>query len=157
VSHYEGEAAMLLQATAERCLQPAGTLYPLTVHGSIINYRPMLQAIVHDLKQQVPVETIAFTVHASLAALPAQLAHMHRANAIACSGGVWQNSLLADMLLDAAQHKFPLHFHRQLSPNDECIAYGQLAWYNIQRLKDEQGPEKPTEQTNFSATTEFTT
>lgn len=157
VSHYEGEAAMLLQATAERCHQPSGSLYPLTVHGSIIDWKPMLRAIVHDLKRQVPVETIAYTVHASLAALPAQLADLHQATAIACSGGVWQNSLLADMLVDSVQGKFPLHFHRQLSPNDECIAYGQLAWYNIQCLKDEQGPEKPKERTNFSATTEFTT
>jgi hydrogenase maturation protein HypF len=157
VSNYEGEAAMLLQATAERCLQPTGTLYPLTVNDSVINWKPMLRAIVHDLKQEVPIETIAYAVHASLAAIPAQLAEMHRASAIACSGGVWQNSLLADMLVDAAQSKYPPHFHRQFSPNDECIAYGQLAWYNIQRLKDEQGSIKPKEQTNFSATTEFTT
>ena len=51
---------------------------------------------------------------------------------MAFSGGVFQNALLVDFIIELLQHKKQLFFHQQLSPNDECIGFGQLAWYNIQ-------------------------
>ena len=48
------------------------------------------------------------------------------------SGGVFQNALLSDMIPDVMKEKKQFYFHQQLSPNDECIGFGQLAYYFIQ-------------------------
>jgi hydrogenase maturation protein HypF len=49
---------------------------------------------------------------------------------LAFSGSVFQNALLTDLILEQLQQKRELFFHQQLSPNDECISLGQLAWYS---------------------------
>jgi hydrogenase maturation protein HypF len=40
-----------------------------------------------------------------------------------------QNGLLVDMIIDQMGSKYRLYFHKDLSPNDECISFGQLAGY----------------------------
>ena len=37
---------------------------------------------------------------------------------------------------------FELYFHRQLSPNDENIAFGQLVWYDLQQRLEKTKSEK---------------
>ena len=48
---------------------------------------------------------------------------------IALSGGVFQNSTLVDMLIELAPKEIKLYFHKDLSPNDENISFGQLMYY----------------------------
>ncbi len=134
ISQYEGHAAMLLQALAETYDGDTAP-YPLPVEGSTVQWKPMLQQIVADLDKGVSKAQIARAVHLTLARLPIELARQHQADAIAVSGGVWQNSLLTDMLIDAAGQEVELFFHRQLPPNDECISFGQLAWFSAQQMK----------------------
>ena len=50
---------------------------------------------------------------------------------LAFSGGVFQNALLTDMIRAQAGDDHELLFHDQLSPNDENIAFGQLALYQL--------------------------
>ena len=50
------------------------------------------------------------------------------AKKIAFSGGVFQNAFLIDLVTILLHDEFELYFHRQLSPNDECIGFGQLAY-----------------------------
>ena len=50
---------------------------------------------------------------------------------LAFSGGVFQNALLVDLLIQQLAAKKHLYFHQQLSSNDECIGFGQLACYQI--------------------------
>jgi hydrogenase maturation factor HypF (carbamoyltransferase family) len=47
---------------------------------------------------------------------------------VACSGGVFQNKLLVDLLIQDCPADRTLHFHRELPPNDENLAFGQLAY-----------------------------
>ena len=49
---------------------------------------------------------------------------------IAFSGGVFQNSLLVQ-LIQTQLIDYQLFFHKELSPNDENISFGQLAHYHI--------------------------
>jgi hydrogenase maturation protein HypF len=49
---------------------------------------------------------------------------------IGCSGGVFQNSLLVDMMQLSLGEKYPLYLHQHLSPNDENISFGQLVYYD---------------------------
>ena len=45
------------------------------------------------------------------------------------SGGVFQNSLLGDLIYKTLNEKYSIYFHKELSPNDECIPFGQLIAY----------------------------
>ncbi|MDV7395338.1 hypothetical protein RZS08_28380, partial [Arthrospira platensis SPKY1] len=69
---------------------------------------------------------IAAKFHWSLACAIRPVAEAAGARRVAFSGGVWQNALLVDMAALALGPDFELLFHRELSPNDECIAFGQL-------------------------------
>jgi hydrogenase maturation protein HypF len=134
VSRYEGHAAMLLQAAAEKCVT-ATSAYPMPLADDRIQWQPMVDAIIEDLKAGTPTDTIANAVHQSLAQLAIQLAELHHTKQLVVSGGVWQNALLVDLTIDAAKEAGKtIHFHRQVSPNDECIALGQLALYAIKQL-----------------------
>jgi hydrogenase maturation protein HypF len=55
---------------------------------------------------------------------------------LAFSGGVFQNALLVDLLQLHLDNNFQLYFNKEVSPNDENIALGQLAYYQI-TTKDE--------------------
>jgi hydrogenase maturation protein HypF len=50
---------------------------------------------------------------------------------VACSGGVFQNGLLVDLISDRLGRDHRVLFHKQLSPNDESIAMGQLMLHQI--------------------------
>jgi hydrogenase maturation protein HypF len=45
---------------------------------------------------------------------------------LAFSGGVFQNAVLVDLLIHHLSKDFTLFFHKELSPNDENIAFGQM-------------------------------
>ena len=51
-------------------------------------------------------------------------------NKIAFSGGVFQNSLLVDLVIKFMGNEFDLFFHNEFSPNDEGIPFGQLMYYS---------------------------
>ncbi|HSR40256.1 MAG TPA: carbamoyltransferase HypF, partial [Phnomibacter sp.] len=76
VSRYEGHAAMLLQAAAEKCVT-AASAYPMPIADDRIQWQPMVDAIIEDLKAGTPTETIAKAVHQSLAQLAIQLGELH--------------------------------------------------------------------------------
>ncbi|MBK8087870.1 MAG: hypothetical protein IPK31_07945 [Chitinophagaceae bacterium] len=47
-----------------------------------------------------------------------------------------QNALLVDLLTDRLKENYELFFHQQLSPNDECISFGQLAFVHFSSVKN---------------------
>jgi len=126
---YEGEATMQLQSLAESAI-PIDEYYDLDF-DNVIHWQPMLQQVVHDVNTGVDKATIAYKVHLSLAKLVKHIAATTGILKIAFSGGVFQNSLLVDMLMTELS-EYDLYFHQQLSPNDECISFGQLAYEYVQ-------------------------
>lgn len=135
VSNYEGEAAMLLQAMAEKGNTDEATLYTMQLEDGTIKWQPMVEAIIKDLQKNVSVSNIALSVHKSLANLIIQIADYFTLPSIACSGGVMQNALLIDLIKEQVNNNnYTLYLHQQLSPNDESISYGQLAWYHAKQI-----------------------
>ena len=63
-----------------------------------------------------------------------QVSDIFDINDLAFSGGVFQNALLTEMITEQLSVNKRVHFHRQLSPNDECIALGQLAMHEINNM-----------------------
>ncbi len=133
---YEGEAAMKLEALALQCKHPRTETYEFSLSGNKIEWQKMTGQLMSDLKQQVPKENIAYKVHLSLAKLVEQIAINANVKKIAFSGGVMQNALLVDLLADRLKENYELFFHQQLSPNDENISFGQLAFVHFSSVKN---------------------
>jgi hydrogenase maturation protein HypF len=89
----------------------------------------MTDAIISDKANNIARSRIAWKVFVSLAKAIQQMAFCFDTRKIAFSGGVFQNALLVDLIHQLMNENYELYFHQQLSPNDECIAYGQLAHY----------------------------
>ena len=91
----------------------------------------MLLQIKADVVAGLPKNLIAFKFHLSLIKLIKTIAVQEGVQRIAFSGGVWQNSLLVDLAL-AELRDYLLFFHQEVSPNDEGIALGQVAIFELQ-------------------------
>lgn len=82
-----------------------------------------------DIKAGADKEIVICNFLFTLAHLILDLAAKNNMRAIALSGGVFQNTVLLDMLIELAEPQYKLFFNRNLSPNDENIAFGQLSYY----------------------------
>ncbi|MGF7214716.1 hydrogenase maturation protein HypF [Spirosoma lacussanchae] len=134
---YEGEAALLLEEQAGRYVRQYGfraarSYLPVSWAGPTVPTRSIIGGVIADVLAGKPTAAIAARFHATLVATVSAVARCEGVHQLAFSGGVFQNALLVDWLrydLDAA---YQLYFHRQLSPNDECISFGQLIRSTLQ-------------------------
>lgn len=134
-NHYEGEAAMKLEAAARQCEEGHHDHYPLPFNQNRIDWTPMLHELLQERNAGRPVPSIARKVFNSLARLIGQVALKAGVRKIAISGGVFQNALLVDLVHEWLGADHELYFHRQLSPNDECIGFGQLACHQLEQYR----------------------
>lgn len=127
---YEGEAAMKLEALAKQYDQQGYDYYSMPLIDGKWYWQQLLEELIEDWLQKEMPAAIAWKFFNSLAKAIAEAAHQLSIDDLAFSGGVFQNALLTDLIIQQLQHKRRLHFHQQLSPNDECIGFGQLAWWH---------------------------
>lgn len=144
VMRFEGEAAMQLEVLAASCTAANVKGYPVQVFKNIVRWQQLLSCVCNDAQQGVDKALIALKVHLTLVEMVDRVAWQAGVQHIACSGGVFQNALLVDLLHTKLGHKYVLHFHRQLSPNDENIPLGQLAW--LQLNENRQGQPEVNQQ-----------
>lgn len=85
--------------------------------------------IITARKKNVGIEIIALNFHYTLVKCIEKVANFSKAKELAFSGGVFQNSVLIDLIVDHLKPKYKLHFHKIVSPNDENISFGQLNYY----------------------------
>jgi hydrogenase maturation protein HypF len=102
---------------------------------------PLIRAIVNDLQQKIPVSHIAGRFHYSLAEMLAQACMQVGAQTelrvVALSGGVFQNQLLLELLIERLEAMgFQVYINRLVPPNDGGISLGQLAIAASRLLKD---------------------
>ncbi len=132
---YEGQAAMYLQVLAENYVLEKGFIrddsyFDAGLPGDSISTAVLIQGIMLDLKKGKSKNYIAAKFHYSLVSvidLVAQQAHVEK---ICYSGGVFQNSLLVDWMQKVLGNKYDLYFHKNLSPNDENISFGQFVYHD---------------------------
>ena len=84
------------------------------------------QNIVDDLLRGVDKQLIAVKFHLTLVDYIKLVAEKFNAKKLAFSGGVFQNALLVDLIIEKLQPDYQLYFHKEFSPNDEGIAFGQI-------------------------------
>jgi len=135
---YQGEAASLLEVKAREYFTKADyrldigsylqdcdstQLYPQTV----------LDKIIEDMISNIPISKIAAKFHLTLVHWIRAVALAQNCEKIGFSGGVFQNSLLVDLIIISLRKEFELLFHQDLSPNDENISFGQLIYASIRK------------------------
>ena len=129
---YEAQAAIDLEiaATAGTQLDPYHFSLHSTADGSDVDPRPVIRAIVEDLRTGSAVADIALTFHLAVAELVVAVAHRIRSdralNTVALTGGVFQNSLLTVACVDRLEDAgFVVLTHHLVPPNDGGLALGQ--------------------------------
>lgn len=125
---YEGQAAMQLEAVAASATYRSSELYPISFRNNIISWEPMMEAILNDVKRKEPIPVVAYRFFRTLASLVPRMSEYYEVEKVALSGGVFQNRLLIE-LINEMMDKKRLLYNRQVSPNDENIAFGQIGWY----------------------------
>ena len=130
---FEAQAAIDLEVAAE-----GGTLLPGYQFGLgqaeatalVIEPGPLLQRIIADLKQEVPMSDIAFSFHQAIADMIVQIALGERLRrgleTTVLTGGVFQNALLVTLCADSlAKEGFEVLTHSLVPPNDGGLSLGQ--------------------------------
>ena len=143
VVSYEAQAAMELEALAAG--EGTGQAYPFAVmlqpapspqrgEGAswLIDWRPMLEALLADIRAGAPPAQMSARFHAGLAravaCATAQVAAQTGLRTVALSGGCFQNRLLlAGMRRALEAAGLEVLVHRQAPANDGGVALGQAA------------------------------
>lgn len=119
---YEAEAAILLENIADK--SERGSYY----FGDPWDAGPAITAIFRDLGRGISPARISMRFHRGLAEHLAILAARYSEGLpIVLSGGVFQNALLTELLLnELGTLRLPVFMHRLVPPNDGGLALGQL-------------------------------
>lgn len=130
---YEAEAAVALEALALEAKDSA-RIYEFAWIGSgpaEIDPAPVLEGVVEDLRRGREPAEIAAAFHRGVAKLvfdlSRELCEAHGCGNVVLSGGVFQNRLLCERVMELAASS-PLRFHQHIlvPPNDGGVSFGQL-------------------------------
>ncbi len=132
INTYEGEAAMLLENLAAKNTNKTKEYYPFDLKDGIVISDSIFENILADKNKNIPSPAIAEKFFNTLVKSIERISLENQTERIAFSGGVMQNAYLVDKIIENLGEKYRLFFHRQLSPNDENIALGQLAYHYLQ-------------------------
>jgi hydrogenase maturation protein HypF len=131
---FEGEAAMALEwlaDPAERGAYPVDSLPGSAPVGArpalVLDWEPMLDAVLEDIRRGVPRGVISARFHNGLVRAAVNVAAVVGEERVALSGGCFQNRLLTERLaaaLEGAGHTVLLH--AQVPPNDGGVSLGQI-------------------------------
>ncbi len=138
---FEGQAAMELEFALdgvesdeayelpiENTNGTASASSRITHHASsILDWQPMIEAILADIKQDVSVGIISAKFHNTLAEAIVAVAKHAGQNRVVLSGGCFQNRYLTERTVRRLQAEgFRPYWHQRVPPNDGGIALGQV-------------------------------
>jgi hydrogenase maturation protein HypF len=129
---YEGQAAIQLEHTIRGTLPSGAYSLELVREGntSIIQTRPLFEAIVRDLRQNVPVGVIARRFHDGLISIFVTIAKQIRdtqaLDRVCLSGGTFQNLYLSENLQQQLECAgFHVFTQSEVPCNDGGLSLGQ--------------------------------
>ncbi|WP_417390445.1 carbamoyltransferase HypF [Gimesia sp.] len=127
-SEYEGQAAMLLEASCDPSEEGSYEMPLLQETPIQLDWRPCLTAILRDQEAGVSPGVIAMRFHRGLARGTARLCRLFSRLPVVLGGGVFQNRCLVELVAEELkQHNQPLGLPGRIPPNDGGLAAGQLA------------------------------
>jgi hydrogenase maturation protein HypF len=127
---FEGQAALYLETLA--ATTTTASRYPVQWKGSTLDVKKLTEHILQDISHKRSSACIAYKFHTYLADVVFDIAFKLGMKKIAFSGGVFQNALLVDLIINRFNGQDQqLLFHHELSPNDENISFGQLTFAKV--------------------------
>jgi hydrogenase maturation protein HypF len=128
---FEGQAAIWLEHQARGAREDVKE-YPLPFDGMELDFRVLLESLIDDRRSGRPVPAIARAFHHGLAVGVAraarELATRERLEAVVLSGGVFQNRLLLDRLVELLlRSSLTVWTNREIPANDGGLSLGQAA------------------------------
>ena len=130
IIRFEGQAAMELEfALDEIETDERYNLSLATRHSSLIlDWQPMIEAILADVKSGVSAGKISAKFHNALAEATVAVAKSFGLERVALSGGCFQNRYLTERVVRRLrEEKFQPCWHQRVPTNDGGIALGQIA------------------------------
>jgi len=124
---YEGQAAIEMEALVD----PDETgYYPVILENGVIDPKPLFEAIIIDLHENIPIQTLSARFHNSIVQLSMDACKLIRSenniNTVALSGGVWQNKVLLENTIKKLKNEqFDVMIHQKIPTNDGGISLGQ--------------------------------
>ncbi len=130
INSYEAEAAMLLENCANNYKGEEWINFSQHRTHQEIPSSLIVQKILTAYRHGASKEFIAYSFIYTLANIIIEIGKENNTRIIACSGGVFQNSILLSILRNLAKkEKINIKINRKLSPNDENISFGQLMYH----------------------------
>lgn len=135
---FEGEAASIIEVLARKYFNNMGYQIALESYFSKeLDHKLLPQKVMESVIKDVRIGTskseIVAKFHLTLVHWIEDVAKAEGCKKIGFSGGVFQNSLLVDLIILHLENNFELYFHQDLPPNDENIAFGQLVYASIRK------------------------
>jgi hydrogenase maturation protein HypF len=131
---YDGQAPLRLQHI---CALKEKGRYPFEITSSntenyILDFSKMITSIIGEVNTGCGVDLISARFHNTLiegvAAMCEKISAITGIKDAVLSGGVFQNRIILGKLRELLKNKgICVYIHKQLPPNDACIAYGQAA------------------------------
>ncbi|MBH0210217.1 MAG: carbamoyltransferase HypF [Nitrospira sp.] len=133
---FEGQAAMAVQFAAEREWEAGGGRvqgYPIELVTSessdtkwMVDWRPMISAMLDDLRRGHRPELITARFHVGLAEGAVRVAQAAGLPRVVLTGGCFQNGLLLTLVRQRLEALgFAVYSHRLVPPNDGGLSLGQ--------------------------------
>lgn len=131
INTFEAEAAMRLENCARTSVNLDNVDLLAHIDYDKIPSKLLLKIILKAYKEDgISKAIVARSFIYTLAKSILKVAHKNGIKIIACSGGVFQNTVLVSMLHKMAEkEEIKLKLNRKLSSNDENISFGQLMYY----------------------------
>ena len=129
INTYEGEGAILLENSVTDYDFEQLRRYIRVGSNKIVATDLLWERLYNDYLSGTEKETIILNFLYTLAQTVTDMAALMGFNKIALSGGVFQNTVLIDMIKELCDNRFELFLNINLSPNDENISYGQMMYY----------------------------
>ena len=143
--NYEGQAAIELEREAKKFINQQNLQKKLKGYsykiikkkdGYVIDPSLIFKEIVSALTRRQPKGAISFRFHLTLARIVADICLRIRKdtkiNKVALSGGVFQNKILLNLILDLLYRRnFEVFYHQDLTCTDANISLGQMAVANF--------------------------
>ncbi len=138
---YEGEAALYLEVLARKYFKQKGLLRLESCITFSENApkeataQHIFQALAEAYQAGKDKSYLAAQFHCTLLDWIEMQAKRFQTKHLAFSGGVFQNSLLIDLVKRYLSTNLHLYFHHQTAPNDECISLGQWARFQMEKYR----------------------
>ncbi len=128
-TRYEGQAAMALEAAADP-REDGAWPFPLVLREgapAVLDWEPLLHALLEDLGNRVDARRLAARFHNSLVDGIVRTAEAAGEEHVALTGGCFQNRFLLERAAERLSARgFKVLLHREVPPNDGGISLGQV-------------------------------